>query len=82
MTPRQLEYSRGILDSSQRLMQLINDILDLATIEAGYMALETGSVEICDMLEAVAVLTRERAREQRPVTLELQLPARYRRDRG
>src|SRR5213078_974475 len=64
LTPRQLDYSRGILDSSHRLMALINDILDLATIEAGYMALETGRVEIGDMLEAVMVLTRERARSQ------------------
>ena len=73
LTPRQLEYSRGILESSQRLMQLINDILDLATIEAGYLALETGSVEICDMLEAVAVLSRERARMQ-DVTLSVSCP--------
>ncbi len=45
-------------------MTLINDILDLATIEAGYMALEPERIEICDVLEAVAVLTRERARSQ------------------
>jgi signal transduction histidine kinase len=64
LTPRQLEYSRGILESSQRLSQLINDILDLATIEAGYLALETDRVELCEMLEAVAVLSRERARMQ------------------
>ncbi|HUH83991.1 MAG TPA: PAS-domain containing protein, partial [Stellaceae bacterium] len=30
LTPRQLDYSRGILDSSHRLLSLINDILDLA----------------------------------------------------
>jgi signal transduction histidine kinase len=64
LTPRQLEYSRGILESSQRLSQLINDILDLATIEAGYLALETHGVELCEMMEAVAVLSRERARMQ------------------
>ncbi|HTQ33538.1 MAG TPA: ATP-binding protein [Stellaceae bacterium] len=64
LTPRQLDYSRGILDSSHRLLSLINDILDLATIEAGYMTLETGSVDIRDMLDAVLTLTRERARNQ------------------
>src|SRR5208283_5349269 len=51
LTPRQLDYSRGILDSSHRLLSLINDILDLATIEAGYMILETRPVEIGDMLK-------------------------------
>ena len=64
LTPRQLDYSRGILDSSHRLLSLINDILDLATIEAGYMTLETGPVDVRDMLEAVLTLTRERARNQ------------------
>jgi signal transduction histidine kinase len=64
LTPRQLDYSRGILDSSHRLLSLINDILDLATIEAGYMTLETAQVDIHDMLETVLTLTRERARNQ------------------
>jgi signal transduction histidine kinase len=64
LTPRQLDYSRGILDSSHRLLSLINDILDLATIEAGYMTLETARIDIRDMLEAVLTLTRERARNQ------------------
>jgi signal transduction histidine kinase len=64
LSERQLDYSRGIIESSQRLMSLINDILDLATIEAGYMALDTGRVEVRDMLDAVMTLTRERARSQ------------------
>ncbi|HKS88022.1 MAG TPA: PAS-domain containing protein [Stellaceae bacterium] len=74
LSPRQLEYSRGILDGSQRLMTLINDILDLATIEAGYMALESGRVEVCDLLAAVITLTRERART-RNVSLAMTCPA-------
>jgi len=31
LEPRQAEYVRGIFDSSQHLLQLVNDILDLAT---------------------------------------------------
>jgi signal transduction histidine kinase len=64
LNQRQLDYSRGILDSSHRLLSLINDILDLATIEAGYLVLETGPVDIYEMLQAIMTLTRERARNQ------------------
>jgi len=64
LTPRQLEYSRGILESSHRLLALINDILDLATIEAGYMALERAEVELHGLLANVLSLMRERARNQ------------------
>ena len=73
LMPRQLDYSRGILDSSHRLMALINDILDLATIEAGYLALEPGRIEVCEMLDAIATLTRERARSQ-DLTLTIECP--------
>jgi signal transduction histidine kinase len=64
LSERQLGYSRGILEASLRLMTLINDILDLATIEAGYMVLDTSPVDVRDLLDAVATLTRERARAQ------------------
>ncbi|HVH76054.1 MAG TPA: ATP-binding protein [Stellaceae bacterium] len=64
LNPRQLEYSRGILDGAQQLMTLINDILDLATIEAGYMALETAETDLSVLVEGVLTLTRERARSQ------------------
>src|SRR5258707_13087243 len=53
LSPRQLDYSRGILDSSHRLMSLINDILDLPTIEAGHMVLESARLQERDMLESV-----------------------------
>jgi signal transduction histidine kinase len=64
LNPRQLDYSRGILDSSHRLLTLINDILDLATIEAGYMMLETEHIDIHSLMASVLALTRERARKQ------------------
>lgn len=73
LSERQLEYSSGILDSSHRLMSLINDIIDLATIEAGYLTLEPGRIEVCDMLNAVAVLARERVRT-RNLSLGVECP--------
>ncbi len=73
LNSRQKEYSEGILESSQRLLALINNILDLATVEAGYMALELETVDVHDMLVGVLSLTRERARA-RKLKLELDCP--------
>jgi signal transduction histidine kinase len=64
LNERQLEYSRAVLDSGQRLLLLINDILDLATVEAGYMVLERAPVDIPAMLGSVLNLTRDWARKQ------------------
>jgi len=75
LSPRQLDYSRGIIDSSHRLLSLINDILDLATIEAGYMTLEFARIEVNDLLEAVMTLTHERARNQ-DLSLTMSCPER------
>ncbi|MGA8549618.1 MAG: ATP-binding protein [Stellaceae bacterium] len=69
----QTEYGRGILDSSHQLMTLIDDILDLATIEAGYLELARDRVEIAEMLHAVSNLTRERARS-RGLEIRLRCP--------
>jgi len=73
LSPRQLDYSHSILESAHQLMALINDILDLATIEAGYLMLETGTVDIGDMLRSVLTLTHERARN-RDLTLDCRYP--------
>jgi signal transduction histidine kinase len=73
LNPRQLDHSHSILESARLLLRLINDILDLATIEAGYMALETGRIDVSEMLECVLTLTRERARS-RDLELDLRCP--------
>lgn len=61
---RQTEYTKGILDASQRLLSLINDILDLAMVEAGQLTLEPERIEVPALLESVLGLARERARNQ------------------
>jgi signal transduction histidine kinase len=71
----QLEYGRGIVDSSQQLMVLIDDILDLAMIEGGDIELERGRVEVAPMLHAVMSLTRERA-HSRGLDISLRCPRR------
>lgn len=73
LNERQSEYTSGILDSSNRLLMLINDILDLATIEAGHMSLELNSIEVGSMLTSVLSLVRERAR-QKKLQLECDCP--------
>jgi signal transduction histidine kinase len=70
LNTRQLEYSRGILADSQRLLSLINDILDLATIEAGYLALERDTIEVNSLIASTLALVRERA-QARDITLML-----------
>jgi signal transduction histidine kinase len=70
---RQSEYTSGILDSSNRLLMLINDILDLATIEAGHMSLELNTIDVGSMLNSVLSLVRERAR-QKKLHLECDCP--------
>ncbi len=60
LTERQREYVEGIHESSQHLMHLINDILDLASIEAGYMTLDIREVEVESMLRSVLALLNER----------------------
>ncbi len=70
----QCEYSRGILDSANQLMVLINDMIDLATIEAGYIELERGRIDISEILQGVMSLTRERARS-RGLDIDLRYPA-------
>ncbi len=63
LSAKQKEYVENIHESSQHLMQLINDILDLASIEAGYMRLEIREFDIYAMMKSVASLIKERAKE-------------------
>jgi len=54
LTPKQGEYLGYITASTNALLAIINNILDLATIDAGAMSLNLGSVDIRKTIEAAA----------------------------
>jgi signal transduction histidine kinase len=66
---RQIEYSKGIVEASQRLLALINDILDVANIEAGYLQLEVQPIDMKALVQSVESLAHERLRN-RQLTFE------------
>ncbi len=57
-------YAANIITSSRRLLDLINDLLDLAKIEAGRMEMRVGPVSIADTLEGLLNLIRPLAEKQ------------------
>ncbi len=62
LNERQIEYAAGIVSASGTLLALIDDILDLANIEAGYLHLDPGSVDIAALFHDLGTLMVERAR--------------------
>jgi signal transduction histidine kinase len=64
LNPRQHEHAQGIVRSAEQLSNLINDILDLASIEAGYMELEPSEVAVADLVEGMNKLAGERRLRQ------------------
>ncbi len=65
LNERQGEYVDGVLQAGRRLESLINAILDLSSIEAGYMRLEPAAVDIARMIEDVRAITGEWAQRER-----------------
>jgi signal transduction histidine kinase len=64
LTEKQREYVEGIAQSSGQLIHIISDILDLASIEAGYLALEIKEFDIQKMIQSVLALMVERIKEE------------------
>jgi signal transduction histidine kinase len=60
LTEKQREYLSYITVSTNALLAIINNILDLATIDAGAMTLNLGSVDIRRTMEAAAEGVQDR----------------------
>jgi signal transduction histidine kinase len=71
LTDKQREYLSYITVSTNALLAIINNILDLASIDAGAMTLNLGSVDIRKTMEAAAEGVQDRL-VKRGITLEIQ----------
>jgi len=60
LTDKQREYLSYINTSTNALLAIINDILDLATIDAGAMKLNLGAVDISRTMDAAAEGIKDR----------------------
>src|SRR5262249_22083643 len=74
LTQKQGEYLGYITASTNALLALINNILDLATIDAGAMTLNLGDVDIRASMEAAAEGVQDRLVKNR-IKLDIRAPA-------
>jgi signal transduction histidine kinase len=70
LTPRQREYLEDIAFSSKTLLAIIDDILDLATIDAGGLELKLEPVDVRAVIDLAINGVRERAARAR-LTLDI-----------
>ncbi len=69
---KQSEYLEDIQTSSSKLLAIINDILDLTTIDAGGLELKLAPVSVREILEAAELGVRERLTRSN-IALEVQV---------
>jgi signal transduction histidine kinase len=74
LTEKQGEYLEYITVSTNTLLALINNILDLATIDAGRMQLELASVDIRETMMAAAEGVQDRT-VSGGITLDIKAPS-------
>ena len=64
LTEKQLRYIANINSSGKHLHQLINDILDLAKVEAGKLVLHPESIPVAASLEDIVVIAQGLAHQK------------------
>jgi signal transduction histidine kinase len=74
LSQRQREYVGHVMSSSNALLAIVNDILDLATIDAGIMELDLGEVNIAETVDGAIAGLADRVGE-RHIRLEKDIPA-------
>ncbi len=70
----QQDFIQEAYRSGLHLLNIINDILDIAKIEAGKMELELGQVRLHELFSDLEDFTKTQA-EQKKLSLQIQMPA-------
>ena len=65
LRPKQKEYLSDVLNSARHLLQLINDVLDIAKVEAGKMELHPETFPVRKAVEEVATVIKSIAQKKR-----------------
>ncbi len=65
LTPKQKEYVTDIFDSGRHLLQLINDVLDLAKVEAGKMDLRPEAFSVGKAIKEVCSVVGPMAQQKK-----------------
>jgi len=65
---RQADYVSNVLEASQHLARMVGDILDLATIQAGFMQLDIQDVDVATIVTDL-VHTSRAAAEEKSITV-------------
>ena len=73
LTERQAEYVDHISTSSSLLLTIVNDILDLATVDAGIVELDLADINLTDFIDEVSAQMADRLHES-GVTLRIETP--------
>jgi CheY-like chemotaxis protein len=72
LTDTQLDYVRNITKSGESLLEIINDILDLSKIEAGFMEFSSQPFSISALVDAVSSMLSFRA-EKKSIALRVEM---------
>lgn len=73
LNERQKDYASTILTASSHLLDLINDIIDLAAIDAGRLGLDMQDVDVRELLESAATFAALKA-EDSQIQLKVDCP--------